>query len=142
MVVCEMLERGARDMLHAFALGSAASLDPMEAFCGALLEAAQSRVTCISGARDDLPLTAMRRGRIGLAPLPMLRPPVPFPQACAVPPAREAIDQIVATLAEQGFPQAGRVRLPAAHPGVHVVKCWVPGLALNDRRRRIAGRLQ
>ena len=142
MVVCEMLERRARDMLHAFALGSAAALDPLEAFCGALLEAAQSRVTGISGARDDLPLKPIRRIRMGLAPLPALRPPAAFPPARAVPAPAAAIAHIVETLAEEGFAQAGRVRLPAAHPGVHVVKCWVPGLGLNDRRRRNRGRLQ
>ena len=106
------------------AAGYAAGLDRERALRGALLEAAQSRLTDIHGAREDVApsdpgameelLRVCRRAR-------RRRPP-----ARAAPPPRSL--RALARLVERGGAPAVAVDLPPPAPGLHVVKVLSPSL--------------
>lgn len=98
----------------------------------AMLEAAQSRVGYIAGARDDLPLHAM----------PPAEPPGWLTQnpnrryyASGTEPLDDAaaVQQLQAALAAAGFARIGYVMTSAADAAHTTVKCFVPGLALGER---------
>lgn len=123
------LERGA---VPATA-GYACALTPDAALRGALLEAAQSRLTDIHGAREDVePMDRqaallLRRYCEGVRPartaagLPRLR-------------ARGAADAVAAVLRRlrrAGVREVAAVELAPPGPGVHVVKVLVPGFRLS-----------
>ena len=127
--------RGASD-------GRACDVSAEAALRGAVLEALQSRLTAISGVRDDIlapPDHLTHGGRFG-AGLPL--PPGLQPWAGA--PRRlddGSISPIPAALAEAltraGYPDAAIVDLSRPGGEVFVVKAVVPGLAFRRRRRRL-----
>jgi YcaO-like protein with predicted kinase domain len=110
--------------------GYACGLDPDAALLGALLEAAQSRLTDVHGAREDVSAP----DRVGLQALAL---------ACARsrgrrrglapgPGARAGLPAVLRVLAQAGFPRAAAVRLTPAEAPVAVVKVIVPGFLLSE----------
>jgi ribosomal protein S12 methylthiotransferase accessory factor len=115
------------------AAGYACRLRRDEALEAALLEAAQSRLTEIHGAREDVAVT----GRDA---------PLPIAAACArarpvrdartlpdvrVRSAREGVRLVLTRLRRAGFDRAVAAHLPSP-PGVVVVKALVPGMLLSE----------
>ena len=114
------------------AAGYACRLTRDAALLAALLEAAQSRLTEIHGAREDV----ARGDRHGAAPLPRwCERARPVRRASALPhlPARApaaGARAVLVRLRRAGFaPAAARLDGP---PGVHVVRVVVPGLRLSE----------
>lgn len=117
--------------------GYACALGRDEALLKALLEAAQSRLTDIHGAREDVAATD-REAALG------------FAQACAdVRPrhraeampdlalkrtasAKARVDTVLAKLKRAGFTRVAGVALDAPLPGLHVWKVVVPGMRVSE----------
>jgi ribosomal protein S12 methylthiotransferase accessory factor len=115
------------------AAGYACRLDRDDALTAALLEAAQSRLTEIHGAREDV----AAHGRDAALPIAeacaRIRPARDagrMPRARARG-AREGIRLILGRLYRAGFDRAVAARLPSPE-GVHVVRALVPGLLLSE----------
>jgi ribosomal protein S12 methylthiotransferase accessory factor len=118
------------------AAGYACALGRDQALLGALLEAAQSRLTDIHGAREDVaavdrePALALAvacaevRPRRAVEVMPDLSDAVSSPE--------EAVREVLARLARAGFPRAAVVELDAPLPGLHVVRVVVPGLRVSE----------
>jgi ribosomal protein S12 methylthiotransferase accessory factor len=115
------------------AAGYACRLRRDDALCAALLEAAQSRLTEIHGAREDVAVT----GRDAALPLAAACARARPTRAARVLPdlrvrsAREGVALVVSRLRRAGFPLAAAADLPSP-PGVHVLKAIVPGLLLSE----------
>ena len=143
--VCELLELADPGALRSRVFGSACHPDPETALRKAVLEAAQSRLTMISGVRDDLP----DRGQphVGGAALGFAFPP---PPGMGLPRSRRAgqphpwppnpwpptARQIALRLEQAGFGPCASVDLSPADAGVYVYKAVAPGLGGNARTRR------
>lgn len=132
--------------------GYASRLDLDAAATAALLEAAQSRLTDIHGAREDVApadprgVERLRRAcraaardrrpsapERGLDPAPRPRPPPAGRRAGAGSPDRErALRAVLSGLRRAGFPRAVAVDLAPPDLGVHVVKVLVPGLLRSE----------
>ncbi|MGI8839303.1 MAG: YcaO-like family protein [Caulobacteraceae bacterium] len=138
--VCELAERSGEGRWRNF--GAACRPLTEAALQRSVVEAAQSRLTMISGVRDDIayaePDDAIRGG-LGLAlPMPThLRPlswesvqSIHSSTSCATP------SNLARLLAAAGFPDAAIVDLSRPAPIAHVVKAVVPGLADWERGRR------
>ncbi|WP_233261758.1 YcaO-like family protein [Vitiosangium sp. GDMCC 1.1324] len=118
------------------AAGYACALGRDQALLGALLEAAQSRLTDIHGAREDVAATdheaalalasacAAVRPRRAVESMPDLSDEVSSPD--------EAVREVLARLDRAGFSQAAAVELEAPLPGLHVVRVVVPGLRVSE----------
>jgi ribosomal protein S12 methylthiotransferase accessory factor len=126
--------------------GTGCAASPEGALKRALLEALQSRLTEISGARDDILYRSAESGAaMGLASPPPFH--MSFPDWGAIiakakgPPAPTSA-RIAQMLAEAGYPQAAVVDLSDPGSDVFVVKAFVPGLGAikRTRRRPIRGR--
>ena len=120
--------------------GSACHVLPETALRQSVLEAVQSRVTEIAGARDDiLYRTPPRDIGMGLAwPSPPDMPLRRWEDVLEREEGRHTASAlaIAQRLAEAGYPQAAIIDLVAAEADVAVVKAFVPGLGANDRLRR------
>ena len=138
--VATLSDASAADAAHAAVFGAAAHGDPETALLGAVLEAVQSRLTIIAGARDDLDLYSETQRNNGVD-LGGLMPPGmrarDFASVASFGPDDDAaaVTVIVAALSRVGFDRAAVVDL--APPGfpVAVVKVLVPGLATPTRAR-------
>lgn len=118
------------------AAGYACGLGRDQALLGALLEAAQSRLTDIHGAREDVAAgdreatLALAEACAGVRPrravesMPDVSDEVSSPE--------EAVREVVVRLGRAGFPQAAAVELEAPLPGLHVVRVVVPGLRVSE----------
>ncbi len=118
------------------AAGYACGLGRDQALLGALLEAAQSRLTDIHGAREDVAAgdreaslalaaaCAEVRPRRAVESMPDLSGEVSSPE--------EAVREVLTRLARAGFPRAAAVELEAPLPGLHVVRVVVPGLRVSE----------
>lgn len=115
-----------------FTGGWGAGFTTAAAVKAAMLEAAQSRIGYIAGARDDLPLHAT----------PPAEPPGWFAQnpnrryhdsGTDPPDDAAAVQHLQAVLAEAGFCRIGFVVTSAAGAAHTTVKCFVPGLAHGER---------
>jgi ribosomal protein S12 methylthiotransferase accessory factor len=115
-------------------LGSACRPDADRALAAALAEAAQARLTTISGARDDFlpgsysPAEVAERAQaasawIGRPAARRFTAPGGGPAA-----AEAAIDQMLSCLQNNGMGQVACVRLSRPELGVPVVRVVVPGL--------------
>jgi ribosomal protein S12 methylthiotransferase accessory factor len=115
------------------AAGYACRLSRDAALLAALLEAAQTRLTEIHGAREDV----AHGDRTAAAPLAAWCARArPTRRAAAMPDVRArspgaGVRAVLARLARAGITGAAAVRLPVP-PGVHVVKVLVPGLAVSE----------
>ena len=136
--------------------GYASRLELDAAAVAALLEAAQSRLTDIHGAREDvgpMDVAAVERLRRACEPLsPALSPPgggaretkrpVTLGHRPSPPPGDRArrggaddsaeVTEILSRFRRAGFPRAVAVDLAPPGLGVHVVKVLVPGFALSE----------
>jgi thiazole/oxazole-forming peptide maturase SagD family component len=118
------------------AAGYACGLGRDQALLGALLEAAQSRLTDIHGAREDVAAgdreaslalaaaCAEVRPRRAVESMPDLSDEVSSPE--------EAVREVLTRLGRAGFPRAAVVELEAPLPGLHVVRVVVPGLRVSE----------
>ncbi|HYO51777.1 YcaO-like family protein [Archangium sp.] len=118
------------------AAGYACGLGRDQALLGALLEAAQSRLTDIHGAREDV-AAADREAALALAaacaevrPRRAVESMPDFPDAVSSP--EEAVREVLERLGRAGFPRAAAVELEAPLPGLHVVRVVVPGLRVSE----------
>ena len=122
--------------------GYACRLDPDGAVLAALLEAAQSRLTDIHGAREDVAqaerggVERLRRACRAGRPRPRPRPPSPRPSPRRGRGREGALDlpcrTILRALRRAGFPRAIAVDLAPEGLPLHVVKVLVPGLLLSE----------
>ena len=120
--------------------GSACALSAERALKGSVLEAVQSRVTEIAGARDDILYRAPGRDvGMGLAwPAPPGMPLRRWADILARIQGRDpsgAVD-IARRLADAGYPQVAVIELSGPGADVVVIKAFVPGLGANRRLRR------
>jgi ribosomal protein S12 methylthiotransferase accessory factor len=115
------------------AAGYACRLGRDDALMAALLEAAQSRLTEIHGAREDVAAT----GRDAALPIAAAcararhtREARSLPDVRATS-ARDGVQLVLSRLRRAGFAQAVAATLPSP-PGVQVVKALVPGMLLSE----------
>lgn len=117
--------------------GAGCHLDPAIALCRALTEAAQSRLTAIAGARDDLPPVLYRHttggGREDLGAA------VPWDGRSGSAGLEADIDLLARHIAARTGHEPIRVTLPSP-TGIDVVKVVAPGLAFDPRTNVSAGR--
>jgi len=123
--------------------GSACHHTAEEALKGSVLEAVQSRVTEIAGARDDILYRTPGRdvGR-GLAwPPPPDAPLRRWAEVLKRADGEDAPDSqdIARRLAGAGYPQAAVIDLNEPGGDIAVVKVFLPGLGANHRLRRRPG---
>lgn len=118
------------------AMGSAAHGDPEAALFKAFAEAAQSRLTLIAGARDDI--SAEISDKATMPPVPPIPSGFPARAWDAVAPGPGSLHDLVAALAAEGYRQAVFKPLDGAGEGMAVVKTFVPGLGGPHRARRTA----
>ncbi len=144
--LCELHEAAAGGDLRAWTRGVGCALHPADALMAAMTEAAQSRLTAISGARDDILHFASRPscGTFGVAPpIPPCLRPVPWDEVrerfCEHP--VPTVEGLAEALARAGYPDASIVDLSRPAPvgaTVTVVKAVAPGLGAFARSRRPA----
>jgi ribosomal protein S12 methylthiotransferase accessory factor len=140
VIVAELHEPQAGSCLRRTALGVGCEPSPEAALQAAVTEAAQSRLTAISGVRDDIlypEAAGAEAGAFGLAlPVPPHIEPLDWrrlDRSFAAPASPEAL---AAALAAAGFAQAAVVDLSRAGGEAVVVKAVVPGLGADGRARR------
>ena len=145
--LCEIQDRSGR---HSTAFtGMGCHLDPDIAFLRAALEAAQSRLTYITGSRDDLLRRDYRKvldPESAPAAVPGTRGFGEVPPAPETPTFSADLDVLTGRLARVGLAEVLTVDLTSPRFGVPVVRVVVPGLEGPDddptyvpgRRARIA----
>ncbi len=123
--------------------GSGCHVDRRVAALRAILEAAQTRVTLIAGARDDLTIDeyadpARQKVELLLALMSFTPGPLSWSTVPTQPGAQpEAAIDALLTIAERrtALPVI-EVRHESPHPELHIVQMVCPGLSDPDRRRR------
>jgi ribosomal protein S12 methylthiotransferase accessory factor len=140
--LAEIIEAGAGGVLRHIAVGSACDVTAEGALIGAVLEAAQSRLTAISGARDDIfysetPPAAGDKLGVALPQPPHIRS-LSWDSLgqWAAPTAEANATAIAESLGEAGYPDAVVVDLASPGADVSVIKALVPGLGSSARARR------
>ncbi len=140
-LLCLIEEPRAFPNLRWAAGGMACRPSAEHALRAAVLEAAQSRLTAISGARDDILPDGGRHPAPGIAVAPPLPPGVPARPWDSVADHEETGGQAIAAaamrLAGAGYDLAV-VDLPTGAPEAAAVKVFAPGLGGEERRRRVA----
>jgi ribosomal protein S12 methylthiotransferase accessory factor len=116
--------------------GYGCALGRDEALMRALLEAAQSRLTDIHGAREDVSSTDQSAARGFATACASVRPkrkPEDLPDFStdSASPAR-ALRRVLNQLRRAGFTQAAAVTLDAPIPGLHVQRVVVPGMRISE----------
>ncbi|MHB8528986.1 MAG: YcaO-like family protein, partial [Caulobacteraceae bacterium] len=139
---CEMVEPDAGGDLRGRIFGTACHPRPEDALLGAVLEAIQSRLAAISGARDDVPFpdpAQPHREAVGSGlPLPQTIEARPWRAVeSAFPPGADwSSAEIGRLLASAGYPDAAYVDLSRPEREAFVVKALAPGLGALGRDRR------
>lgn len=140
VLLCLIEEPRAFPNLRWATYGAACRPRAQDALRAAVLEAAQSRLTAISGARDDI-LPDGLRPAAGMAMAPPLPPGLAQRAWSSIgdhdEAGAEALAAAVARLARAGY-SAAVVDLPTGSPEVAAVKAFAPGLGGVERRRRVA----
>lgn len=139
-VCAEVLDAAARASGSAFGRGWGCAPAAEEALQRALLEALQSRLTVIAGARDDI--------FFGDDDTPLVGEALPLPpgmrgldwtavaEAGAETGGEVTAWRLADRLAAAGYPETSAVRLTEPGSPVCVVKVFVPGLGAFKRKRR------
>ncbi len=138
--VCELFEPGSGPVARRRASGTGCGFTSEAAFAAAVLEASQSRLTAISGARDDLP-TFDPASPVGLG---LGLPPSAGSllerweaiQVSASEPPPESVAGLADALAAAGYSDIGLVDLAPPGHEARVIKAFVPGLGGLSRARR------
>ncbi|MFP2934426.1 YcaO-like family protein, partial [Pyxidicoccus sp. 3LG] len=117
--------------------GYACALERDVALLKALLEAAQSRLTDIHGAREDVAATDREAARQFAEACAQVRPrrkatDLPDLGARARAPAVQRVRRVLAQLKRAGFTQVAEVELDSPMPEVHVRRVVVPGMQLSE----------
>ena len=139
---CEIFEPGAGAAPRRRTGGAGCGFSAEDALLAAVLEAAQSRLTIISGVRDDLPaLDPHFRPNCGFALPPSARDRLTRWQEIVegpptAPPA--SVAGLTGSLAAAGYPDIGLIDLSRHGRDVNVVKAVAPGLGTRSRARRAA----
>jgi ribosomal protein S12 methylthiotransferase accessory factor len=140
LFVCELVEPAANRIDRGRFCGSACRPDLEDALQRSVAEAAQARLTAISGVRDDiLPTARVEDGglRLGLPLSPRMRPrPWREIEAGHAGPPVSGTRALARRLAATGYGDAALVDLTRPSGTVFVVKVVVPGLAAGARSRR------
>ena len=138
VLVSELYEPTAGSSQRGLCYGSACRPTAAAALDAAVAEAAQSRLTAISAARDDiLPERAGQRRSPFAPPLPPGRRGLRWSDIVAADPLEAAtIETAVERLHAAGLRQVGVVDLPCPTPEAKAVKVVVPGLGTYGRRGR------
>jgi YcaO-like protein with predicted kinase domain len=141
----EIFEPGAGRCLRRRALGLACRARAEDALLASVSEAAQARLTAISGARDDIlhaesgPAAGDGFG-LGLPPPTHIAPRRWEEVEAAAPDTRLATSAgLAAALDEAGYPDVAAVDLSGDDDGLIVVKVVAPGLGAFGRTRRRIG---
>jgi ribosomal protein S12 methylthiotransferase accessory factor len=140
--VVELLDGAEPNADYAAAAGAGAHEDTETALRAAILEALQSRLTMIAGARDDLPIHPTRQDHrpLGLGfPTPgfIVEQPLAAVRTAAIDDG-QAVQDLVQRLGAAGYRQIGFLRLSSPGADAIVVKVIVPGLGDLWRARRPA----
>lgn len=139
--VAELVEFEAGEALRRRVFGSACRASPEEALKRCVVEAAQARLTAISGVRDDIFYEPADRGTSGpgalALPMPTAMRGLSWDEVESAYPARRRASsaELARLLAGAGFPMASIVDLSRSDGGVCVVKALVPGLGATERGR-------
>lgn len=117
--------------------GYACALTRDEALLKALLEAAQSRLTDIHGAREDVAAADREAARGFAEACAQVRPrrragDLPDAGARARSPAGQRVRWVLGQLKRAGFTQVAAVALDAPVAGLHVWKVVVPGMHISE----------
>ncbi|WP_095958182.1 YcaO-like family protein [Corallococcus macrosporus] len=117
--------------------GYACALTRESALLKALLEAAQSRLTDIHGAREDVAATDREAARGFAEACAQVRPrrrvaDMPDVGAKARGAAAGQVRQVLALLQRAGFTRAAAVALTAPVEGLHVQRVVVPGMRISE----------
>jgi len=140
--LAEIIEPGVGGALRHIAAGSACAGTAEDALLGAVLEAAQSRLTAISGARDDILYPETPRGAGDHLGVALPQPPHIRSLSWAslgewfAPPAVADAVAIAESLARAGYRDAAVVDLATPDADIRVIKAVVPGLGSSARPRR------
>jgi ribosomal protein S12 methylthiotransferase accessory factor len=141
VLFCLIEEPGAFPCLRWAAGGEACRPRREDALRAAVLEAVQSRLTAISGARDDILLDDGPRPAAGFVVAPPLPRGVPARSWGSIEDHEDVGAQAVADaavrLARAGYDLAV-IDLPTGSPEAVAVKAFAPGLGGEKRRRRVA----
>ena len=135
VIACEVVDFSGITVSHSVSLGAAAHPVAEVALRAALLEAAQTRVGCIAGARDDLDLAPpATRGPPLVLGLPLV-PARPRDFATLWPRPRARTDAgrvrgLVAALAAAGYPLVARAILSPSGCAITTAKLFVPVSAI------------
>ncbi len=140
VLVCELLEPDALGLDRSQVFGSACHFDAETTLVKAVLEAVQSRLTAIVGARDDI----LPERSLSLPPAAGFS--LPQPPGTQPAPWLElttrwttqagSADAVADLLRVAGYPVAAAIELTQGDEDVTVVKVFVPGLASSRRMRR------
>jgi ribosomal protein S12 methylthiotransferase accessory factor len=117
--------------------GYACALGRDEALLKALLEAAQSRLTDIHGAREDVAATDREAARGFAEACAGVRPrrragDMPDLGARARGPAGRRVRQVLERMKRAGFTQVAEVALDSPVAGLHVRRVVVPGMRISE----------
>ena len=137
---CEIFEPGAGAAVRRRCVGVGCGFSPENALLAGVLEAAQSRLTAISGVRDDLPAPSTDQDDLfGLAFPPSVTSRLKrWDEITANRPVslETSVENLAEALAKAGYPDLGFVDLSRPGRRACVVKAVVPGLGAYGRARR------
>jgi ribosomal protein S12 methylthiotransferase accessory factor len=141
VLLCVIEEPGAFPCLRWAAGGQACRPRARDALRAAVLEAVQSRLTAISGARDDILPDDEPPPATGFLVAPPLPRDIPARSWESIEDhdetEAEAVEVAATRLARAGYSVAV-VDLPTAAPEAVAVKVFAPGVGGEKRRRRVA----
>ncbi len=142
VLACEIFEPDAGGAIRRRSVGVGCGFSPESALLAGVLEAAQSRLTAISGVRDDIPLPDLDPGEgFGLAFPPSTASRLKqWHEVCRTfdAPAAANVRGLIDALTGAGYPNVGIIDLTRAGSGATVVKAVAPGLGAFTRARRAA----
>ena len=138
--IAELVEPTADGPLRRRLVGSACRHSPEQALLRSVVEAAQARLTAISGVRDDiLPSEPEQHAGLGLGlPLSRQMRPRAWDEVAArhADISRADPHMLAYLLAGAGYDEVAVIDLTRTGGAVFVVKALVPGLAAGGRSRR------
>jgi ribosomal protein S12 methylthiotransferase accessory factor len=133
VVACALRGLSEFDRVERAYFGTAAHGDPEVALFKAFAEAAQSRVTFIAAARDDI-MPSHFLDKAALAPERDAPGTLDWRSITAV---SDSVESLAERLQAAGYPRIAVKRLGPELAGIAAVKLFVPGLGSPTRKRRV-----